>query len=126
MPPKRSATKARPEATPEDILAGHRPDVVALAERLRALVKDTVPDAREVAYPGWHAIGYRHPQAGYFCGVFPHEDRVHLLFERGVMLPDPDRILTGDGRQVRYVLLRPGDDLPEPAVRRLLLLASMR
>ncbi len=104
-----------------EILAGHAPEVRALAERLLALVRDALPaDAREVAYPGWHGIGFRDPRAGYVGGVFPLEDRVRVLLERGVELDDPEGVLTGDGRQVRVVELRPGDRVPEDALRGLL------
>ena len=33
--------------------------------------------------------------------MFPLADRVQLVFERGALLPDPDGLLTGSGRQVR-------------------------
>ncbi len=103
------------------ILAGHTPEVRALADALLALVRDALPaDAREVAYPGWHAIGFRDPRAGHVGGVFPRDDHVRLVFERGVELDDPEGVLEGDGRQVRHVELRPGDPVPEDAIRALL------
>jgi len=105
----------------EELLAGHVPEVRALAEALLALARETLPaDVREVVYRGWHAVGLRDPRAGYLGGVFPLEDRVRLLFEHGVELDDPEGVLTGDGRQVRVVELRPGDPVPEDAIRALL------
>lgn len=106
--------------TPDAILTAHTPHVRALAERLRALVRDAMPDAREVAYPGWHAIGYRHPTSGYVCGIFPLRDRVRLVFEHGVELPDPLGVLRGDGTQVRYVEARRRADIQIGALRALL------
>jgi hypothetical protein len=104
----------------EAILAAHTPEVRALADALRSLVRDALPaDAREVAYPGWHGIGFRDRRAGYVGAVFPVEDRVRLGFERGVELDDPEGLLAGEGRQVRYVELRPGDRVPEDAIRAL-------
>jgi hypothetical protein len=44
---------------------------VDIAERLRVLTRETVPEADERAYTGWQAIGYRIPEAGYFAGIFP-------------------------------------------------------
>ena len=101
-----SATRARDEITPEHVLLGHSPRVQALAARLRELVRATVPDAGEKAYPVWRGIGYRHPECGYFCGIFPQENSVRLLFERGALLPDPDGLLEGTGKQTRYVDIR--------------------
>ena len=65
--------KRRPSADTQvdDILESHNPDVRALVERLRKIILDTVPDAMESAHPVWHSIGYRHPESGYFCGIFP-------------------------------------------------------
>ncbi|MDQ4069428.1 MAG: DUF1801 domain-containing protein, partial [Actinomycetota bacterium] len=88
------------------LLADHSGDVVATAQWLRQLVSSTVPDAVESVYKGWHGFGYRHPEAGYFCAVFPRTASVQLSFEHGARLADPHRLLTGTGRQVRSVEVR--------------------
>jgi len=106
--------------SPEDMLADHTPEVRALAEELRQLIRAAVPEATEKAYLGWQGIGYRHPQAGYFCGIFPTADLVKLGFEFGVLLPDPDGLLEGSGSQMRWVVLRPGEAIPEASIRALL------
>ncbi|AIF82094.1 protein of unknown function (DU1801) [Candidatus Nitrososphaera evergladensis SR1] len=69
--------------SPEEILEGHAPEVRTITNRLRAIISKTVEGASEAGYPGWHAIGYRHPAVGYFCGIFPAKDRVKLYFEYG-------------------------------------------
>ena len=106
--------------SPEDVLADHTPEVRALAEELRQLIRAAVPEATEKAYLGWQGIGYRHPQAGYFCGIFPTADLVKLGFEFGVLLPDPDGLLEGSGSQMRWVVLRPGEAIPGDSIRALL------
>lgn len=110
--------------SPVHILDGHAPVVVRAAERLRAIVREAVPEAEERGHPGWHAIGYRSPEAGYFAGIFPREDHVMLVFEWGALLPDPDGVLTGDTRQTRHVIVRRAEDVPEHALKRLLVLAA--
>jgi hypothetical protein len=112
-------TPAR-SSTPEQILRDHSPDVREIAERLRTLIGATLPEATECAYPGWHGIGYRHPSAGYIGAIFPLQDRVRLGFEHGARLPDPAGMLTGDGKQLRYVEVLPGADINERAIRALL------
>lgn len=107
--------------TPEELLAGHSPKIKQLANRLRQLIKKTVPDASEKAYPVWRGIGYRHPESGYFCGIFPQEDSVKLGLEQGVLLNDPDGLLLGDGKQVRYVIIKAVKDIPIASIQRLLL-----
>lgn len=98
--------------TVEGLLQGHAPEVVAATVWLRDLVRSAVPDASEKVWPGWHGIGYRHPEAGYVCGIFPHTRIVRLFFEYGADLPDPSRILTGSGRRGRSVVIDHPDQLP--------------
>jgi hypothetical protein len=106
--------------TIEQILAGHTPPVRAMTERLRVLVKGAVPEAEERAYGGWHAIGYVHPEAGYFGAIFPREEIVKLCFERGAVLPDPHRILTGNQKRVRYVVIADEHEIAEAAIAELI------
>jgi len=107
---KRSSPNAY---TVEDLLAGHNSLVQELVMRLRELLRQVVTEATETAYPRWHGIGYRHPDSGYFCAIFPQDDRVLLSFEFGVLLPDPAGLLEGDGKQVRYVPIRKESDIRE-------------
>ena len=114
---------SRKKPKPEDILADHSPEVRELVQRLRELVKATIPEATETAYASWHGIGYRHPQSGYFCAIFPQADDVRLGFEFGVLLPDPEGILEGTGKQVRYVHLNTAERIPVASIQPLLLAA---
>jgi hypothetical protein len=88
------------------LLSAHNPDIRAIVERLRAIVRETVPEASETPQPSWHSINYRHPDCGYFCGIFPQQDDVLIAFEFGVLLPDPDGVLEGKGTQVRFLRIK--------------------
>ena len=81
-----------------------------LVARLRGLARETVPDATEIAYPGWHGLGFRLPKWGCSCGMFPREDSVRLLFENGAIILDPDGTLEGCGKQTREVHIRRWED----------------
>ncbi|RLT39830.1 MAG: DUF1801 domain-containing protein, partial [Chloroflexi bacterium] len=107
----------------ETILQDHTPDVQAIVEGLRGLIRATVPDASEAAHAVWHSINFTHPQSGYFCGIFPRPQQVTLVFEFGVLLPDPDRLLEGAGKQTRNLRLAEGDEIPVEGVKALLLAA---
>lgn len=104
----------------EQLLAAHTPAVQGLAEALREHILAAAPAAQERVHPGWHAIGYTDPICGYFCAIFPREAGVRLGFEFGALLDDPDRLLSGSGKQVRYVELTPGTALPSAAIDRLI------
>jgi hypothetical protein len=106
--------------TPDQLLASYPAPIRWLAEQLRDLVKETVPTANEHVYQGWKALGYRDPQSGYFCGIFPQQDHVRLLFEHGAVLPDPDNVLVGTTRQVRHIEVRGPQDIRKAAIQRLL------
>ena len=43
-----------------------------------------------------------------------------LGFEFGVLLNDPDGVLEGMGQQVRYVVIKEGQAIPEGAIKQLL------
>jgi hypothetical protein len=94
--------------TPEAFLARYSPDVQAIANALRQLVKATIPEVQERVSLGWQLVGYRVPDSGrsrYFCFVSPLADQVRLGFEYGVLMSDQAQ-LEGEGSQVRYVSLR--------------------
>ncbi len=45
---------------------------------------------------------------------------MRLPFERGTLLAEPQDLLEGTGRRTRHVVIRPGDPVPEEALRALL------
>ena len=114
-------SKRKPKITPDELLQTHNPDIQAIVADLRKLILETVPNAAESANPGWHSISYRHPQQGYFCGIFPTHDHVILVFEFGILLPDPDGVLVGDGKQVRNIILRSVEDISAESIQQLLI-----
>lgn len=113
----------KPSLTPEKLLERYPPGIQALTGQLRRLVMAAVPEAGEYVNAGWCAIAYRHPDAGYFCGLFPFADHVKLLFEHGVELDDPAGLLEGDGRQVRYIAMRKLADTRKRGIKPLLIAA---
>ncbi len=87
----------------DELLADHPESVAEVLLRLRAVLLEGQPSLVERVRPGWHSLNFHDPVAGFVCALFPTADRVDLVFERGVLLPDPDGRLTGTGRQVRVL-----------------------
>lgn len=110
---------ARKEVPVEEIVATSPEHLQPLTNKLRRIVKVAAPDATEHGYPGWRGIGYRHPVAGYFCGIFPQKDNVRLLFEYGRHLEDPESLLTQGGTQAKWAALRELDSATEDHIRAL-------
>ena len=113
----------RNNISPEQLLADYSKGMQSPAGRLRRLVKDTIPEAEEKTYPGWRAIGCRHPKAGYIDAIFLHRNMVKLGFEHGTKLPDPHGLLkpgASAGKQVRYLEIVEESDTVSGVIRQLI------
>ncbi len=111
---------------PELLLEDFPPPMQAIAQRLREIVTGTAPDAVERVRPGWRLIGYDLPigrKLVYFAYVAPEIEHVHLGFEHGWAMRDPDRLLLGEGitKQVRWLTFRAGDRIPKKRCSELIL-----
>jgi hypothetical protein len=112
---------------PEALLAAYPPSMQSIAERLRTIVRATIPDALERVRSGWRLIGYDVPatprrRAAYFAYIAPEDGHVHLGFEHGWAMRDPRRHLLGAGitRQVRWLTFRSVDEIDAAACANLL------
>jgi len=116
------ATVVDDAVPPEAFLAGYPDEIRALAEVLRSVVRRAAPDAIERVRPGWRLIGYDVPvgrRSVYFVFVAPEPIHVHLGFEHGIFMADPDRRLEGAHlrlKKVRFTTYEPGDVIPEEAM----------
>ena len=102
----------------EELLAGCSPAFQGLAQDARASVMSVVPHAVERLRGGWGLIGYNAPH--YFAFIVPEADRLRIGFEWGALLPDPSRLLEGEGKQVRYITISSAEQLNTPALAALL------
>ena len=96
----------------DDFLRDSHPGLAVLALWVREAVLAGEPDLTERVYHGWDGIGFRHPDAGYVCAIYPREQEqeVRLLFEHGVRLEDREGLLEGAGTQTRFIRVRERDD----------------
>jgi hypothetical protein len=106
----------------EAFLAGYDEPIRALAATLRSVVRRAAPTAVERVRPGWRLIGYDLPvgrRSVYFAFVAPEPIHVHLGFEHGIFMADPDRRLEGAHlrlKKVRFATFEPADAIPEQAM----------
>ncbi len=96
-------------------LRSEHPGLAELAAWTRSAVLAADPDLTERVYRGWHGVGFRHPEAGYVCAIYPRGEQIVLLFEHGASLFDPDGVLLGEGKQTRYLRIERAS--PETAER---------
>ena len=108
--------------SPETFLAPYPDPIRDAANRLREIIRRTVPGAVEAVRPGWHLIGYSVPagrHTPYFGFIAPEPILVHLGFEYGMLIDDPDGELGGtELRQVRYFTFHHPDEVRERQVGR--------
>ena len=119
-----TARRADDEDTipPEAFLSAYPDEIRSLAQALRAVVRRAAPDAIERVRSGWRLIGYDLPvgrRTVYFAWVAPEPIHVHLGWQHGTFMADPDRMLEGAHlrlKKVRFMTFRPGDAIPEAAM----------
>jgi hypothetical protein len=86
---------------------------------LRSLLFRTVPGTVETIRPGWRWVAYSLPdgrRVRNYAWIGPERKHIHLGFEHGTLLADPDRILHGAEerlRKFRYFTFEPAIDLDE-------------
>jgi len=99
----------------DEFLALYPPPIAILAQRLRVLVKRAAPQSIERVRPGWRLIGYDLPltrRGVYFAWVLPEPGHVHVGWQTGTLMSDPDRLLRGAQlklKKVRYLTFASGD-----------------
>jgi hypothetical protein len=100
------------------------PEIATRAHACRAALRARLPTAFELVYDNYQAlaIGYgsseRQRDIVLSLALYPRV--VRLFFYYGVTLPDPSGRLSGEGNQVRHVLLEGPETLAEPAVEALI------
>ncbi len=110
-----------------EILTESSPRVRRLATRTRALIRDIMPDVVEVPWTRQRVVGYGvgpRKMSEHFCYIAFHRNHVNLGFNYGSELPDPEGLLQGPGKLLRHVKISSPEDLSNPALRRLLEVAS--
>ena len=85
-----------------------------------------MPDAVERVRPGWRWVGYSLPdgrRVRNFAWIGPERKHIHLGFEHGTLMADPDRILQGVQerlRKFRYLTFEPAIDVDDETLLALL------
>ena len=118
----------RPETDKQvnGLLKAYTPEVRDLSLAVRDQIHNMLPYVIEKVYPGWKVIlcSFDGTMKRGICAVSPQRRYVNLIFYHGADLGDPDRILEGDGKNVRHVKITDADQMHRPAMRRLIKAAA--
>jgi len=111
-----------PHTRLEKLLSASPPAVRELALHARVLVLKQHPEALEKVWSSPRMIGYGlgPGMRDLVCGVIPRKDRIQLYFRDGAGLPDPEKLLHGRSRTVRYADVHARPALEAEALRVLL------
>ena len=108
--------KSKPK-TIEEILGKFEPEKMAIAQKLRALVKTVVPDASEIVRRG--VITYVLKDKD-FASIHLFKSHVDLGLLAGAQFDDKRLKGTGAGKDVRHVKVVSLKNVDEPEITRLL------
>ena len=105
----------------EEWLANLESDSRAIAKQLRALARKNMPKAHEFVYHD--AIGYSINDSPFdrICYIAPqNKGHVNFGFFFGAGLPDPKKLLAGEGKRIRHVKVWDVDEAKNPALAKLI------
>ena len=77
----------------EEVLAASTPEIRTLAQQVRTLIREVMPDVVEVPWPRQRVAGYGvgpKKMSEHFCYIAPQQGYVNLGFYYGAELPDPE------------------------------------
>jgi hypothetical protein len=95
--------------------------IVDLALALREIILEEVPDASESIYQVYTVaiwFGFSEKMKDMFCYIATNARHINLGFPQGSTLPDPNRVLEGDGKTMRHIKFASQSDLERSFVRR--------
>lgn len=95
--------------TPDEVIAGIRPDLRDTVERLRAVARSAAPELEETVR--WGALAYIGQRI--VCTIMPQTHHVNLQLFRGAELVGRGFDLEGRGRAMRHVRVVPGEPFDE-------------
>lgn len=89
---------------------------------LRSVIMETLPKIIETPDLPAKMIAYTYGPnyADVICVIFPSKKGVKLSFNRGPLLPDPEKILEGTAKTTRYITIKNDEQILSPVTKELL------
>jgi hypothetical protein len=93
-------------------------DIVEKVKWLREMVWDQYPQTNELIYDNYNALAFgwspTDKVSHVFCSIAigRSSNNLHFGFYRGNELSDPEKILLGNGKQYRYILVTEKENFP--------------
>jgi len=120
----------QPERQLTEFIAKFTPEMGKLIRAARSKMRSLMPQALELVYDNYNffVIGYGPTEkAGdAIFSLAAQAKGLSLCFLQGARLPDPHKLLRGNGNVVRNIHLESADGLDDPNVRQLIDIALNR
>jgi hypothetical protein len=104
------------------LLALKEPELIELFIDARKFVLSVYPDATELLYHT-HALtavfSVSEKLGDSYCMLPIYSNHFNLGFNKGTLLPDPHKLLTGTGNLIRHIDIRAPKDYRDPKVKTL-------
>ena len=101
-------------------------NIQELFHDLRACILELYPESNELLYHT-HALttvfSVSDTLSDAFCMLPIYTSHLNLGFNKGTLLPDPDKLLTGTGKLIRHIPVSTAEDYRNEKVKALLLSA---
>lgn len=98
-------------------------EVISLFNDLRQYILELYPDSNELLYHT-HALtavfSISGKLADAFCMLPIYKDHLNLGFNKGTLLKDPHKLLTGSGNLIRHIDVKKAGDYRNPKVKALI------
>ena len=122
--PQSAPARRSAEAELRELIARFTPAKQALVGAMRRSLRKRLPTAHEVVYEYSDSIviSFSPDERGYegALAIRASAKGVDLYFNRGKELPDPDKLLRGSAKLVRFIHMEGASTLKRPAVARLI------
>ena len=97
--------------------------LLSLFSQLRSFILELYPESNELLYHT-HALtavfSVTDKLGDAFCMIPIYTNHLHLGFNKGMLLHDPEKLLVGTGTLIRHIPIQSVQDFDNAAVRRLL------
>jgi hypothetical protein len=118
------ASPASPSVQLARFIGKFMPDMQHLTKAVLRKLRPHFPGATEMVYDNYQAlvIGFcpNDRPSDVICSIGVYPRWINVYFFEGGSLPDPHRLLQGNGNIVRHIVVQRAEDLDRPAVRSLL------
>jgi hypothetical protein len=113
-----------PEEQLDRFMSKYTPEIRVLASECLKKMQERLPGAVKLVYDNYNALvitfGPTERTSDVIFSIALYPRWINLFFAHGVGLPDPERLLQGEGKIVRSITIKDAGVLDKPPVRALM------